>query len=235
MEQSLFHVQSGTTRAKLLYSAVLLFLERGYQNTTAQMISEKIGMTTGAFFRAFPNKESLLYTLTEYMLDILFDRAANELGPETDPLLVYSVSISVQFHIAELSASLQDVYVTAYSLPSTSECIYQKVTKKTVRFFQQYLPDFEEKDFYETEIATGGMVRSYLARKCDLYFTIEQKLRRFLSASLTVYNVPRETREKIIGQTLAQDLHGMAQQLLEDTVAQAERGFDRELRSGIST
>lgn len=235
MEQPLFHVRSGTTRAKLLYSAVLLFLERGYQNTTAQMISEKIGMTTGAFFRAFPNKESLLYTLTEYMLDILFDRAANELGPETDPLLVYSVSISVQFHIAELSASLQDVYVTAYSLPSTSECIYQKVTKKTVRFFQQYLPDFEEKDFYETEIATGGMVRSYLARKCDLYFTIEQKLRRFLSASLTVYNVPRETREKIIGQTLAQDLHGMAQQLLEDTVAQAERGFDRELRSGIST
>ena len=235
MEQSLFHVQSGTTRAKLLYSAVLLFLERGYQNTTAQMISEKIGMTTGAFFRAFPNKESLLYTLTEYMLDILFDRAANELGPETDPLLVYSVSISVQFHIAEFSASLQDVNVTAYSLPSTSECIYQKVTKKTVRFFQQYLPDFEEKDFYETEIATGGMVRSYLARKCDLYFTIEQKLRRFLSASLTVYNVPRETREKIIGQTLAQDLHGMAQQLLEDTVAQAERGFDRELRSGIST
>jgi AcrR family transcriptional regulator len=231
LEQPLFHVQSGTTRAKLLYSAVLLFLERGYQNTTAQMISEKIGMTTGAFFRAFPNKESLLYTLTEYMLDILFDRAANELGPETDPLLVYSVSISVQFHIAELSASLQDVYVTAYSLPSTSECIYQKVTKKTARFFQQYLPDFEEKDFYETEIATGGMVRSYLARKCDLYFTVEQKLRRFLSASLTVYNVPRETRERIIGQTLAQDLHGMAQQLLEDTVAQAERGFDRELRS----
>ena len=42
--------------------------------------------------------------------------------------------------------------------------------------FRQYNKDFQESDFYEMEIGTAGCMRAYIAKKCDMYFTLEKKL-----------------------------------------------------------
>lgn len=219
--------QSGETRREMLRMAVALFLEKGYQRTTTAEISKAVGMSANAIFRVFPDKESILNALVRYMIEEQFKMARHfvEDGGVCDPVFLYGVETALQLHIAEMSEALRDLYVSAYSLPTTSEYIYQTVSKKLVKIFEEYLPECEEKDFYEMEIATAGIVRGYMAKKCDMYFTMKQKIRRFLEVTLKIYGVPPEKRSDITERVLILPLAEVAEKIITETVQKAETGF----------
>ena len=206
-------------RNKILRSAVKLFLEGGYEKTTTANIAQAAGMEPSSFFAAFENKEALLYTLTESMFESQFDNAEKLIGSSADPLLVYAVE-------TELSEPLRELYVMAYSLPTTSEYIYLNTAKKVGALFKDYVPGAQEKDFYEMDIASAGVMRGFMAKHCDLYFTIDQKLKRFLGCCFTLYHVPQEKQDVVIGAVLAMELKPIAEKIIADTVARAEQGFE---------
>ena len=213
-------------RNKILRSAVKLFLEGGYEKTTTANIAQAAGMAQSSFFAAFENKEALLNTLTESMFESQFDNAEKLIGSSADPLLVYAVETALQMYITELSEPLRELYVMAYSLPTTSEYIYQNTAKKVGALFKDYVPGAQEKDFYEMDIASAGVMRGFMAKHCDLYFTIDQKLKRFLGCCFTLYHVPQEKQDVVIGAVLAMELKPIAEKIIADTVARAEQGFE---------
>src|SRR6059058_220154 len=51
------------TRAKLLEAARALIREKGHEQTTLEEIAERAGMTTGAIYGNFKNKDDLLIAL----------------------------------------------------------------------------------------------------------------------------------------------------------------------------
>lgn len=213
-------------RNKILRSAVKLFLEGGYEKTTTANIAQAAGMAPSSFFAAFENKEALLYTLTESMFESQFDNTEKLIGENADPLLVYAVETALQMYITELSEPLRELYVMAYSLPTTSEYIYQNTAKKVGALFKDYVPGAQEKDFYEMDIASAGVMRGFMAKHCDLYFTIDQKLKRFLGCCFTLYHVPQEKQDEVIHAVLAMELKPIAEKIIADTVARAEQGFE---------
>ena len=64
--------------------------------------------------------------------------------------------------------------------------------------FKDHLPHLEEKDFYELEIASAGIMRGYLTVPCDMYFTMDRKVRKFLETTFKIYDVPKEKIEEAI-------------------------------------
>ena len=92
--------------------------------------------------------------------------------------MLYAVETAIQLHIAELTEPLRKLYVTAYTLSSTSAYLYRSTAKRLEGIFGDDLPDAEAKDFYEMEIASTGMMRSFAAVPCDMYFTVERKISR---------------------------------------------------------
>ena len=181
------------TQQKRLRAAVKLFLEKRYEGTTTAEIARAAGMTPSSFFRAFPSKEALLLELDKRMFSGQF-ALAEQHSTAQDPVLLYAVETAIQLHIAELTEPLRELYVTAYTLPSTSAYLYRSTAKRLEGIFGDYLPDAEAKDFYEMEIASAGMMRSFMAVPCDVYFTVERKIARFLECALKLYNVPPERR-----------------------------------------
>ena len=181
------------TQQKMLRAAVKLFLEKGYEGTTTAEIARAAGMTPSSFFRAFPSKEALLLELDKRMFSGQF-ALAEQHSTAQDPVLLYAVETAIQLHIAELTEPLRELYVTAYTLPSTSAYLYRSTAKRLEGIFGDYLPDAEAKDFYEMEIASTGMMRSFVAVPCDIYFTVERKIARFLECALRLCNVPPERR-----------------------------------------
>ena len=181
------------TQQKMLRAAVKLFLEKGYEGTTTAEIARAAGMTPSSFFRAFPSKEALLLELDKRMFSGQFALAEQHSAAQ-DPVLLYAVETAIQLHIAELTEPLRELYVTAYTLPSTSAYLYRSTAKRLEGIFGDDLPDAEAKDFYEMEIASTGMMRSFMAVPCDVYFTVERKIARFLECALKLYNVPPERR-----------------------------------------
>ena len=76
------------------------------------------------------------------------------------------------------------------------------------------------------EIASASIMRGFMAVPCDMYFTIEAKITRFLDCALKLYNVPEEKRAAVTAAVLRLDLHTMAADIIQKTVQQAEKGFE---------
>lgn len=215
------------TRKKILRASVKVFLEKGYAGATAKEIAELAGVSSGSPFGMFGNKEGVLLELLHHMFGGQFAMTAHLIGEDADPLLTYAVETALQLNITELSEPLRELYVMSYTLPTNANYIYEQMTARLPHIFGKYLPDLSTKDFYELEIASAGITRSFMAKPCDLYFTIERKVRRYLSSCFKVYEVPREVFLPIIDRVLEMDLHTVAEQVIAQAVKSAEEGFEK--------
>lgn len=143
-------------RNKMIYAAVVLFLENGYEKTTTAQIARRAGMSATSFFAAFPNKEAILYALVREMLAEQFKWTERLLGERPDPLLLYCAETALQIHITELSPELRELYMTAYSLQSTSEYIYQNISKEAGDVFRAVSAGRTGERFLRTGDCLGG-------------------------------------------------------------------------------
>ena len=69
-------------------------------------------------------------------------------------------------------------------------------------------------------------MRGFMAKPCDIYFTVENKIKRFLDCSMRVYGVPDEKRQEVINTVLLLDLNAAAENIISTAIATAERGFE---------
>ena len=156
---------------------------------------------------------------------------ARTFAKDMEPLMVYCLETSLQIYITELSDPLREIYVMAYTLPSTTEYILKSTAVQIKAIFSPFMPGAEDKDFYEMDIASGSIMRGFMAKKCDMYFTITKKIRRFLECSLKLYDVPLEKRNCLIEAVLAFDLSTVAQKLIKEIIAKAETGLEKAIES----
>ena len=217
-------------RNKMLFAAVQMFLENGYEKTTTAAIAKGAGMAPSSFFAAFKDKEELLLSLVQRMFSSQFENAEEFLGEKKDPLILYGIETALQLHITELSEPLRELYVMAYS--TTCEYIYKNTSEKLCEIFADYMPEAKAKDFYEMDIASAGITRGFMAQHCHMYFTIEDKIRRHLQCCFTLYQVPKEKQDAVIREVLAVDLRSAAQKLIEDTIQKAKTGFETVMMTG---
>ena len=140
-------------RNKMLLAAITRFLVDGYEETTTASIAKAAGMSASSFFAAFENKEALLLQLVKHMFTGQFNEIFSIIGSNAEPVMIYAAETSLQLYLSELSEPLRELYVTAYSLPTTSEFIYQNTAKELEQFFAPYNPGSSSRDFYELEMS----------------------------------------------------------------------------------
>lgn len=213
-----------STRDKILHSAAVLFLEKGYQKTTIVDIAKHAEVNRGSVVFAIGNKENLLKMLVEYVLDGQFEASRALLAGKTeDTVLYYAAECALQLSMAESSEQIREIYAAAYSLPTTSELIYTRCTARLQPLFERYNPTWETSDYYECEIASGSIIRGYMAKHCDVYFTIEKKVRAYLKHSLTLYHVPEEKVEEAIRFVSSIDFDLTARETINNLLSYLEK------------
>lgn len=191
--------EKGKTRTLVLHSATKLFIENGYTNTRIKDIANDSGVGYNEIFRMFIDKDNLLSHLVDLVIEHQFEISKKYLGNmQSDELLLYIFESVLQLHICELNENIREMYAVSYSMPNTSHKIYDYITKKLENIFQQYLPEYETKDFYELEIATAGIMRGFIINPCNMYFTIDRKIHRFIKTTLKIYEVPKNVIDEII-------------------------------------
>ena len=212
-------------RRKILSASAKVFLEKGYAGASSKMVADLLGISNGSPFYHYGNKEGVLLEFVRQMFAGQFRTAAQIAGPQTDPLLLYASETALQLHIAELSEPLRELYVTAYTLPSTSLYINQNMVPKLSAIFGKYLHSHSEHDVYLLELAAAGVTRSFMTEPCTESFPIEQKIKSYLTCCFRIYGVPPEQYEPLIEQVARMDLSAMAQTLVNQTVQQADEVF----------
>ncbi len=203
-------------KTKVLYVAAKLFLEKGYTETSLKEISSIANINIGSLINIFKNKENILCELVEYVIEGQF-RATDKFMKDVtdDKILFYAAETTLQLHMAESNEYVRDLYAAAYSMPNTMALIQQNITGKLEEIFKEQLPDLKTKDFFELEIASGGIMRSFMTTPCDMYFTMERKVRRFIETTLLLYRVSDEKINEAIDFVMQFDFESFAEQTIE--------------------
>ena len=221
---------SSETKRKILTVCVRLFLEQGYKNTSVSQIVDEAGVARGSYLNLFPTKDRILLELTETMFGGQFGVARSIADSKLPPVYAYAVETAIQLTLTELNENLREIYIEAYSLPETSEYIYLHTTAELKQIFGENFPDDTESDFYEMEIGTAGLMRSYMARKCDIHFPLERKLSRFLTAAMRVYRVPEDELEQAVRFVERLDIRSIAERVMHTLFQTLAMHYDFSLQ-----
>ena len=221
---------SSETKRKILTVCVRLFLEQGYKSTSVSQIVDEAGVARGSYLNLFPTKDKILLDLTETMFGGQFGVARSIADTKLPPVYAYAVETAIQLTLTELNENLREIYIEAYSLPDTSEYIYLHTTAELKQIFGENFPDDTESDFYEMEIGTAGLMRNYMARKCDIHFPLERKLSRFLTAAMRVYRVPENELEQTVRFVERLDIRSIAERVMHSLFQTLAMHYDFSLQ-----
>lgn len=215
-------------QAKVLYAAAKMFLTAGYDKTTILKLVEATDMSCGTVTHAFKTKESVVCALVPYVLEGQFDFVQTLLnGKADDKILYYAAETTLQLYMAESNEHVRKLYNVAYSLPNSSEIIYHMITVKLENIFKELLPDWQTKDFYEREIASAGVMRNYMSVPCDMYFTMDRKIRAFLEATLLLYRVPDEKIRECIAFVSQFNFEALAKKVIDGMLVYLEKSENK--------
>ena len=217
------------TKKRILTVCVRLFLEQGYKETSITQITEEAGVTRGSFQNLFHTKDAVLLELVETMFSGQFGAARTIAGRQLPPVYAYAVETAIQLALTELNEHLREIYLEAYTLPDTAEYIHLHTTAELKQIFGENFPGYSDSDFYEMEIGTAGLMRGYMARKCDIHFPLDRKLSRFLTAAMRVYRVPEEEQRQVLALIRSLDIRAIAAEVMAKLFAMLEMKFDFKL------
>lgn len=221
------------SKRRILSVCVKLFIEKGFKKTTNAEILELADVTSSTFYNIFKTKDGVLLELTEFMFENQFSISEKLVGEGASPIMVYAAETALQLTLTELNENLREIYVEAYSQPHIAEYIYQNTTNQLYKIFNSYMPNCSLSDFYELEIGSAGIMRGYMSRPCDKYFTIEKKLERFIRMSLSAYNVPKEEQDKAVAYVLESDIISTANAVMKMLFEALSMKFDFTLSQKI--
>ena len=204
-----------STRSLILKSASKLFIERGYSETRIRDIAADAKVQYSEVFRLFKDKDTILSELVGLVIEFQFDLTEKHLAGITDSkLFKYAFETVLQLYVAESVEHIREMYAVSYSLPHSSQVIYRTITSKLEEVFKETNPHLDTKDFYEYEIATAGIMRGFITVPCDMYFTMERKIRRFLETTFRIYKLSDEEIEEIINFVSQFKFQDLANELL---------------------
>ena len=217
------------TKRRILAVCVKLFLEKGYKQTTLSEINEKAGVSYSQFQNIFRAKDGVLTELVEFMFENQFAMARNAAGTKLPPVYVYAVETAIQMTLTELNENLREIYIEAYTQKEASEYILRETAKELYQIFGPYQPELTARDFYNMEIGSASIMRGYMVHPCDEVFTLEKKLRLFLTMSLRVYSVPKEELEQAIRFVEALDIRAISERVMHTLFQSLAMHFDFSL------
>lgn len=203
------------TKMHILSVGARLMLEQGYRNTTIRAIADEAGVGVSSVQNFFHSKDGLLTELVQLMFSGQFTTARYIAHDALPPVYTYAAETALQLALTERNESLREIYVEAYSIPSTLEFIHLHTTKELMSIFGDQFPDWEESDFYETDVGTAALMRGYMAKPCSVHFPLSRKIDRFLTASLRIYRVEDEQLRQILHFVHNLDLNALAQTALD--------------------
>lgn len=213
--------QTELNRKIVLYNTAKLFLEKGYSHTTIKEIAAASELSVGSLTNLYGCKENIMSVLVKYVLQAQFAKTEKLLCDiPHDKIQMYAAETTLQLYIAESSEHIRELYSVAYSLPHTTEIIQETITEKLEEIFKEHLPDLETKDFYMLEIASGGIMRGFMTIPCNMWFTMEEKIKSFLTTTFRVYELPREKIEETIEFVSQFDFKKIAQETIDNLLSE---------------
>ena len=194
----------------------------------AQILKEA-QVSSGSFQNLFHSKDGVLLELVKFMFENQFGIARKVAGAALPPVYIYAAETALQITLTELNANLREIYLEAYTHQPLLDYIQCATAKELHHIFGPYQPELKEKDFYELELGSAGLMRGYMANPCTAEFPLERKLNKFVTLALRGYKVPEEELQQVLRFLAGLDMRGIAQKVMEELFRQLAMRYEFSL------
>ena len=189
-------------------------------------ILKEAQVSSSSFQNLFHSKDGILMELVKFMFENQFGIARSVTGAALPPVYVYAAETALQITLTELNQNLRDIYLEAYTQDHLLGYIQRATAKELHRIFGPYQPELTERDFYELEFGSAGLMRGYMANPCTAEFPLERKLERFLTLALRGYKVPEDEVRQVLAFLAGLDMRGIAQRVMEELFRQLAMRYE---------
>lgn len=169
------------TKERILETALELFASKGYEAVSVSDIAGKLGMTKGALYKHYTNKQDILDCIIQRMEEMDYERAEAFYMPQdmvnTLPLTAEqkekSLSRLIEYSKAQLSYWTEDAFASAF--------------RRTLTIEQYRIPEMRE--LYQQYLAGGPLEYvAYIFEECGSPDP-ELAALRFYAPMFTLYSV----------------------------------------------
>ena len=213
-------------KRRILIACVKMFIERGFKKTTMIDIIKEADVSAGTFQNIFHTKDGVLLELVKVMFNNQFYIAKMSFNNDMPLIMVYAIETSIQLAITELNENIRDIYIEAYTQENVMNYINEKTSDELMRIFKAYNQEWSESKFYEVEIGTSGLMRSYMVKKCDKYFTLKNKTECFLRMAFDIFHVNKQEQDEVIKKLFSIDIVAQANKVMKELFKMLEMQFD---------
>ena len=229
-----------TTKYEIIQAATRFFLEDGYSKTSPKMICDELNLSTGNITYYFHTKEHLLAELIDMLCAFQWLLMEKEADEGYSSVMALCLELTAMVSICEEDPIAKDLYIAAYSNPITLEIIRKSDSQRAKAVFAETCKDWTDKQFAEAETLVSGIEYATLMTTPDSP-DLETRIAGALDIILSIYGIPKETRDMKIEKVLKMDYRAVGRRVLTDFktyVAETNEHTLRELlysRFGKST
>ena len=203
------------TKTVIVKIASELFFENGFTKTTSTEICKKADISPGNLTFYFPNKESILATLVQMMIDFQWKEMEAQTDEGKSSLLAYCLELTTLVALSEEIPQMQDFLFAAYSHPTTLDLIRINDTEKIKQVFTEYTVGWDDEKFIETETLISGIEYATLMHT-EHTASIEHRIEGALNTIMMLFGVSEELRRTKIKKVLAMDYRAIGRKVYED-------------------
>jgi len=153
-QSSSYEERSQQTKRNILRESARLFARNGYHKTTISDISKAIGMTQGALFHKFPNKEAILFAVVE-RLARGFDEYTDSIQSEESDDPIKSVVKQMVNHYRKNPEDTICLAALASEFASSGHPILERIRSAYDRFTMPLAEELAKSGFYKDPSSTA--------------------------------------------------------------------------------
>ena len=178
-------------RAEIMDAAMLLFMEKGYANTTTQDIVDKVNISRGLLYYHFKNKEDILYCLVErYSEKLLSDihvivydddkTAIEKIRAFIDATIISTDNVSAEGTELQKTVDLEE---NRYMLDKLSHKLIEKLTIYFERIINQGISEKVFSVKYPSETAEFLMTAYvFVSNNISIRYSKKESVNEYLNA-----------------------------------------------------
>lgn len=205
-----------STKYEILQCATKLFLEKGYTMAYVTTIANALEISTGNLTFHFPTKEHILAELVKVLCEIQ-NRVDTSAEPGEHTLLSeYLHELAMIASVCEDNPNIKDLIMAVYSHPLSLEVIRKNDTKRSMQVYKEYCPEWTEADYAQMENIVSGMEYAMFMTENTEEISFEQRVSGGMDAIMKLYDIPKETRQRVISDVMASDYRNRGTRVFED-------------------
>ena len=207
--------RTNITKLKIIQTALHLFLEKGYSNTSARALCNELDISLGNLTFYFPSKEHLLAVLTEMLCDFQWKLMKEEADDGISLVLAVCLELMSMASAAEENETARDLFVSAYTSPLTLEIIRKNDLQRAKIVFAEYCLEWTDENFKEAEVLVSGIEYATLVTT-ETSTPLDVRISGALDAILYIYKVPEEIRKTKIQKVLSMDYKKIGSRIFDE-------------------